>query len=167
MKSLINTPIPEFSVEAFSNGKFIEITDRDLMGHWSVLFFYPADFENESALEIAGLGKRAGEFEAPGCTIYVVSTDSCLCHKAWSERDAELSGLPFAMLSDKNGNLSEAFGVLDAIRFVTYRSTAIISPEGVVKATESYDNCIVRNPDELLRKLRCAQVIPELGALSR
>ena len=42
--ALINTKIKEFKTQAFHQGKFIEVTDKDLLGHWSILFFYPADF---------------------------------------------------------------------------------------------------------------------------
>jgi NADH-dependent peroxiredoxin subunit C len=42
--SLINTTIKPFSADAYKAGKFITVTDADLMGKWSVVFFYPADF---------------------------------------------------------------------------------------------------------------------------
>ncbi|MDI4702741.1 redoxin domain-containing protein, partial [Salmonella enterica subsp. enterica serovar Cerro] len=29
---------------AFKNGEFIEVTEKDTEGRWSVFFFYPADF---------------------------------------------------------------------------------------------------------------------------
>lgn len=41
--SLINTKIKPFKNQAFKNGEFIEITEKDTEGRWSV-FFYPADF---------------------------------------------------------------------------------------------------------------------------
>src|SRR5690606_40378868 len=42
--SLINTPIKPFKAQAYKDRKFIEISDADLKGKWSVFFFYPADF---------------------------------------------------------------------------------------------------------------------------
>ncbi|WP_313585537.1 redoxin domain-containing protein, partial [Acinetobacter variabilis] len=42
--SLINTEVKPFKTTAFQNGKFIEVTEADLKGKWSVVFFYPADF---------------------------------------------------------------------------------------------------------------------------
>lgn len=44
METIINTRIPEFSVQAFHNGKFETVTDKDVLGKWAVFFFYPADF---------------------------------------------------------------------------------------------------------------------------
>ncbi|MEM8445444.1 redoxin domain-containing protein, partial [Morganella morganii] len=42
--SLINTPIKPFKNMAFKNGEFIEVTEKDTEGKWSIFFFYPADF---------------------------------------------------------------------------------------------------------------------------
>ena len=44
MATLINSTVPEFSVQAYVNGEFKTITRKDTLGHWSVFFFYPADF---------------------------------------------------------------------------------------------------------------------------
>jgi peroxiredoxin (alkyl hydroperoxide reductase subunit C) len=38
--SLINTEIKPFTAQAFKGGKFIEVSDADLRGKWSVVFFY-------------------------------------------------------------------------------------------------------------------------------
>ncbi len=42
--SIINTKIKPFSNTAFKAGQFIELTEKDVEGKWSVFFFYPADF---------------------------------------------------------------------------------------------------------------------------
>ena len=42
--SLNGKKISEFQVKAYQNGDFIDVSDKDLIGKWSVLFFYPADF---------------------------------------------------------------------------------------------------------------------------
>ena len=42
--SLINKEIVDFKVQAFVDGEFREITKADVLGKWSVFFFYPADF---------------------------------------------------------------------------------------------------------------------------
>ncbi len=44
--SLINTQVQPFKVNAFHNGKFIEVTEESLKGKWSVLIFMPAAFTN-------------------------------------------------------------------------------------------------------------------------
>lgn len=42
--SFIGKKVEEFSVPAFHNDNLITVSDKDLEGKWSVLFFYPADF---------------------------------------------------------------------------------------------------------------------------
>ena len=37
--SLINTKIKPFKNQAFKNGEFIEVTEKDTEGRWSVFFF--------------------------------------------------------------------------------------------------------------------------------
>ena len=39
--SLINTEVLPFKASAFHDGKFIDVTEADLKGKWSVVFFYP------------------------------------------------------------------------------------------------------------------------------
>ena len=44
MEPILNSQLPEFSVQAFHNGAFKTVTNNDLKGKWAILFFYPADF---------------------------------------------------------------------------------------------------------------------------
>lgn len=41
---LIGTKIGEFNLQAYHNAEFKEITNKDLEGKWSAIFFYPANF---------------------------------------------------------------------------------------------------------------------------
>ena len=42
--SLINKEVADFSVQAYQNDAFKTVTKADILGKWSVFFFYPADF---------------------------------------------------------------------------------------------------------------------------
>ena len=42
--SMINKEVNEFKVKAFLNNEFKDVSKADIMGKWSVFFFYPADF---------------------------------------------------------------------------------------------------------------------------
>ena len=42
--SLINTQVQPFKASAFHNGNFIDITEANLKGKWSVVIFMPAAF---------------------------------------------------------------------------------------------------------------------------
>ena len=44
MSSLINTQVKPFNATAYHKGNFVELSDADLKGKWSIFFFYPADF---------------------------------------------------------------------------------------------------------------------------
>ena len=72
--SLINTEVKPFKATAFQNGKFIEVTEADLKGKWSVVFFYPADFTFVCPTELGDLADNYAEFQKLGVEIYSVST---------------------------------------------------------------------------------------------
>ena len=55
MKTLINTEVLPFKAKAFHNGKFIDVSEADLKGKWSVVFFYPADFTFVCPTELGDL----------------------------------------------------------------------------------------------------------------
>ena len=42
--TIINTKVQPFKATAYHNGDFIDVSDADLLGKWSVVVFYPADF---------------------------------------------------------------------------------------------------------------------------
>ena len=42
--SMINKEINDFKVQAFHNNEFKTVRKADVLGKWSVFFFYPADF---------------------------------------------------------------------------------------------------------------------------
>ena len=66
MMSLINTEVKPFKATAFQNGKFIEVTEADLKGKWSVVFFYPADFTFVCPTELGDLADNYEEFKKLG-----------------------------------------------------------------------------------------------------
>ena len=41
---LIGTELEDFCVQSYHAGAFEEVTKDSVLGHWSVFFFYPADF---------------------------------------------------------------------------------------------------------------------------
>ena len=74
--SLIGKKIEEFKVPAFHNGALIDVTEKDLEGKWTVLFFYPGDFTFVCPTELQDLATLYGEFKKADCEVYSVSTDS-------------------------------------------------------------------------------------------
>ena len=67
--SLNGKKISEFKLNAFQQNDFIEVTDKDLLGKWSVLFFYPADFTFVCPTELEDLQGKYADFQRIVCEI--------------------------------------------------------------------------------------------------
>ena len=68
--SLINTQVQPFKTTAFVNrtgkGEFIDLTEADLKGKWSVLIFMPAAFTFNCPTEIEDAADNYAAFQAAG-----------------------------------------------------------------------------------------------------
>jgi NADH-dependent peroxiredoxin subunit C len=157
----INQRVAPFKVQAYHREQFKTVTQEDLAGKWSVLFFYPADFTFVCPTELADLAERAAELEAMGVAIYSVSTDTHFTHKAWHDTSATIKKIGYPMLADPTGQLSRAFGVYVEEAGLARRGTFVLDPEGRVKIIEVHDDGIGRNAAELVRKIQAAQFVAE------
>ena len=63
--SLINKEISDFSAQAYQNGEFRTVTKQDVLGKWSLFFFYPADFTFVCPTELEDLQNKYAQFKAP------------------------------------------------------------------------------------------------------
>ena len=163
MGNLINRTIGEFKVQAFYQGKFMDVTREYTLGHWSVFFFYPADFTFVCPTELGDLADFYEEFKEAGCEIYSVSEDTHFVHKAWADASDTIKKIQYPMLGDPAGKLAREFGVLDEEAGQAFRGTFILNPEGKIKAYEIHDMGIGRNAQELLRKVQAARFVEEHG----
>ena len=159
MTPIINSQLPEFSVNAFVNGEFKTVTSADVLGKWAVFFFYPADFTFVCPTELVDVAEKYNELKALGVEVYSVSTDSHFVHKAWHDASESIRKIQYPMLADPTGTLSRAFGVYIEEDGMAYRGTFVVNPEGKIKLAEVHDNSIGRNADELLRKVKAAQFV--------
>ena len=110
--SLINTAIKPFTAEALKGGKFITVSDADLKGKWSVVFFYPADFTFVCPTELEDLADNYGEFQKLGVEIYSVSTDTHFAHKAWHDTSEAVGKIEYTMVGDPTGTITRNFDVM-------------------------------------------------------
>lgn len=159
MEPVINSRIPEFEVQAFQDGKFKTVTDKDVLGKWSVFFFYPADFTFVCPTELVDVAEKYEYLKSIGVEVYSVSTDSHFVHKAWHDASESIKKIKYPMLADHTGALSRAFGVLNESDYLAYRGTFVANPEGIIKVLEINDGPIGRNADELVRKIEAAQFV--------
>lgn len=161
--SLIGKKVEDFKVEAYHNDAFKTVTKNDLLGKWSVLFFYPADFTFVCPTELEDLAENYEEFKKLGCEIYSVSTDSHFVHKAWHDTSDTIKKIHFPMLADPTGTLTRMFDVMIEESGLAERATFLINPEGEIVLYEINAGGIGRNAEELLRRLQAAQFVAEYG----
>ncbi|EEH99000.1 MULTISPECIES: alkyl hydroperoxide reductase subunit C [Clostridium] len=161
--SLIGRKIEEFKVQAYHNGNFKEISKEDVLGKWSIFFFYPADFTFVCPTELGDLADHYEEFKKIGAEIYSVSEDTHFVHKAWADATETIGKIQYPMLADPTGKLARMFEVLIEEEGLALRGTFIVNPEGEIQAYEVHQNGIGRNAEELLRKVQAAQFVAEHG----
>ncbi|MDB5990774.1 MAG: alkyl hydroperoxide reductase [Herbaspirillum sp.] len=157
--SLINTTIKPFKANAYHNGKFIEVSDADLKGKWSVFVFYPADFTFVCPTELEDLADNYAAFQKLGVEIYGVSTDTHFAHKAWHDTSDAIKKVNYPLVGDPTATLARNFDVLIEEEGLALRGTFVINPEGQIKLCEIHDNGIGRDASELLRKVKAAQYV--------
>ncbi|MTD40719.1 alkyl hydroperoxide reductase subunit C [Erwinia sp. CPCC 100877] len=157
--SLINTKIKPFKAQAFKNGEFVEVTEKDVEGRWSVFFFYPADFTFVCPTELGDLADHYDEFQKLGVDIYSVSTDTHFTHKAWHETSETIGKIKYAMLGDQTMTLSRNFEILREDEGLANRGTFLVDPNGIIQAVEVTAEGIGRDAADLLRKVKAAQYV--------
>ena len=157
--SLINTEVKPFRATAYHEGAFVDVTDEDLRGKWSVVFFYPADFTFVCPTELGDLADKYDELQAAGVEVYSVSTDTHFTHKAWHDTSDTIAKLRFPMVGDPTGTISRNFEVLIEEVGLADRGTFVIDPEGRIQIIEINAGPIGRNAEELVRKVKAAQYV--------
>jgi NADH-dependent peroxiredoxin subunit C len=159
--SIVNTEIKPFTATAYRNGEFVDISDADLRGTWSVVFFYPADFTFVCPTELGDLADNHADFQDLGVDIYSVSTDTHFTHKAWHDTSDTIGKIQYTMIADPTLEISRNFEVLRENQGLADRGTFLVDPDGIVQFTEVTAEGIGRNAVELLRKVRAAQYVRE------
>jgi peroxiredoxin (alkyl hydroperoxide reductase subunit C) len=157
--SLINTQVLPFKATAFHNGAFVDVTEANLKGKWSVVFFYPADFTFVCPTELGDLADSYAEFQKLGVEIYAVSTDTHFTHKAWHTASETIKKIQYPMVGDPTGQISRNFGVMIEEAGLAERGTFVIDPAGKIQLIEVNAGGIGRNAQELLRKIKAAQYV--------
>jgi peroxiredoxin len=157
--SLINTEVKPFTAQAYKEGKFVSVSEADLKGKWSVVFFYPADFTFVCPTELEDLADNYAEFQKLGVEIYSVSTDTHFSHKAWADTSPAISKIKFTMVGDPSGVITNNFGVMREGQGLADRGTFLVDPDGVIQFMEITAEGIGRNAAELLRKVKAAQYV--------
>ncbi len=158
---MINTAIKPFKATAFKKGEFIQVSNEDIKGKWSVFFFYPADFTFVCPTELGDLADKYAQLQNLGVEVFSVSTDTHFTHKAWHESSDTIRKIDYAMIGDPTGEITRNFGVMRENQGLADRGTFIVDPDGIIQAIEITAEGIGRNADELVRKVQAAQYVAE------
>ena len=157
--SLINTKLQPFNATAYHNGDFVELTEKDVLGKWSIFFFYPADFTFVCPTELGDVADYYEQLQEIGVEVYSVSTDTHFTHKAWHDTSDTIGKIKFPMIGDPTGRITRNFGVMIEDEGLALRGTFVMNPEGEIKVIETHDLGIGRSAKELVRKVQAAQYI--------
>ena len=102
----------------------------DYEGSWVILYFYPKDDTPGCTTQACDFRDAVKRIIASKSNVFGVSLDSVESHK----RFADKNNLPFSLLSDESGEVSEAYDSLN--NFMSFKSakrnTFIIDPDGKV-----------------------------------
>ncbi len=134
--TLLQHELTDFKVNAFQNNEFHEVTKDDVLGHWSLFFFYPADFTFVCPTELEDLAKNYAKFKEIGCEIYSVSCDTHFVHKAWHDANEKIAKIEYPMLADPTALLAKDLDTYNEADGMAERGDFIVSPEGKVVAYE-------------------------------
>ncbi|OUO91590.1 alkyl hydroperoxide reductase subunit C [Cloacibacillus sp. An23] len=161
--SLIGKEIADFTVNAYHNDEFKSISKADVLGKWSVFFFYPADFTFVCPTELKDLADKYDDLREIGCEVYSVSCDTHFVHKAWHDASDAVGAVRFPMLGDPTGQLARDFDVMIEGKGLAERGTFVVNPEGKICAYEVNAGNVGRDADELFRKVLALQFVEKYG----
>ncbi|MFX3632883.1 MAG: alkyl hydroperoxide reductase subunit C [Candidatus Pristimantibacillus sp.] len=157
--SLIGTEVQPFKATAYQNGKFVDLTEANFKGKWSVVCFYPADFTFVCPTELGDLQDQYETLKSLGVEVYSVSTDTHFTHKAWHDSSDTIGKITYLMIGDPTHTISRNFDVLIEADGMADRGTFIIDPDGVIQTVEINAGGIGRDASALIGKVKAAQYV--------
>jgi len=119
-------------IEKDQNGNTISLSD--FVGHKLVLYFYPKDSTPGCTAQACNLRDNYQTLLQKGYKVVGVSADSEKSHKKFIEK----YNLPFPLIADTEKQVSKAYGVWGAKKFMgrifdgITRTTFVIDQEGII-----------------------------------
>ncbi|MDF2937611.1 MAG: thioredoxin peroxidase [Paenibacillaceae bacterium] len=157
--SQIGKEVLPFNASAYRNGNFVEVSEADFKGKWSVVCFYPADFTFVCPTELEDLQNQYETLKGLGVEAYSVSTDTHFTHKAWHDTSDAIGKITYTMIGDPSHTISRNFDVLDEASGLADRGTFIIDPDGVIQSVEINAGGIGRDASIVVSKIKAAQYV--------
>jgi peroxiredoxin len=135
-----------------------------------VLVFYSGDFGIICSVQMKQLQSMYDGFKQTGAEIVGIATNSRFVHSAWKIH----LDLPFPLLSDFDGRVSDEYGVLIGeegyLKGRSRRSVFIVDRQGVVRYVWiSYDTSQAEEPDydDLLKACQDLSLVSERAPADR
>lgn len=157
--SLVGKEVKEFKASAYKDGEFLEVSQENFKGKWSVVCFYPADFTFVCPTELEDLQDNYEALKDLGAEVYSVSTDTHYTHKAWHDSSEAIKKITYTMIGDPSHTLSRNFDVLIEEAGLADRGTFIIDPDGVIQSVEINAGNIGRDASIVVNKIKAAQYV--------
>ena len=147
LRNLIGTKFPDFDLATNTD---VNLTLSDLIGKWSVFFFYPKDSSYGCTKQSCKFRDDYFHFRELGVQIIGVSADSANSHKRFATRH----NLPYTLLSDKSGALRKELNIPKTLGFLPGRTTFIVDPEGIIRKIYNSQIMFKRHSKNALSYLR-------------
>lgn len=133
MKTLITgSVVPSFETQDQDQNR---VTNKDLIGKKSIVFFYPRANTPGCTAEACNLRDHYKTLQDKGYQLFGVSADSSKKQKSFADK----YDLPFPLLADEDKSVINAFGVWGPKKFQgreydgIHRTTFLIDEEGKVE----------------------------------
>ena len=123
----VGSPAPDFKLQD-QNGDWHALGDYH--GSWLAIYFYPKDDTPGCTKEACNFRDNIYAFKAIGANVVGVSVDDVDSHQEFTEKYK----LPFTLLADVGGAMSDEYGVLRDWKLmkIASRQSFIINPDGVI-----------------------------------
>jgi thioredoxin-dependent peroxiredoxin len=128
----VGARLPDFDLETSGGGR---VTNDDLQGRRTVLYFYPKDDTPGCTIEGQEFTRLQSAFADAGVTVYGVSPDTAKQHQRFIEK----CGLGIPLISDPDRRLIDAQDLWVEKKYMgrTYmgvaRTTLLVGPDGTIE----------------------------------
>lgn len=143
----IGQKFPDFSLKDDSDAIF---SKDDLLGVWSVVFFYPKDGSPGCTIESCFFRDKQSRIEELGAKIVGISADSVIRHQKFKEKH----NIQFKLISDPQNRLPKKLRLKRTLGFMRARVTFIVDPDGIIQATTTSQFNPIKHVTRTIRQLK-------------
>ena len=153
MITAVGEMFPDFELTGVNkDNEFEKVNNTNLIGKWSVVYFYPKDFTFICPTEIAAFDELTDHANVIG-----ISGDNEFCKLAWKKDNDLIGNIQHTLLADCGLRLATDCGVKEHSEQVAYRATFILDEVGVIQHVSVNALDTGRNAKEILRTLKALQ----------